>query len=329
MCPPGVDQTMRSSQQWLLYAPELEQRHSFTKTDDGWGTKFTEITSGNGNFDAWEMLARPASSAMKVHRVKGDCRRGRFDMLSNELIDMVLEHVSEDPVDMMAVGLTCEGFWYPVSQHIHRSYLKNAAPWANTKIILQGSYSTKLPETLVSSPAVGKAGGRNGSRMPPAARKLFWAGWNFDAPKTVIQMEEQWRNVAELHKESSRIPQNRWSEMQQQLSCSYLLPRDQPWILRNLTTKEVVSSEGPGRRRTRGGKSSTGMTFENVLLMKTFWTTHPQYGLEDKECHPCDWAGHCFDIVTENFHNIEGGEGWRDVTAAVEKDVVAWKKIQS
>jgi len=327
MCPPGVDQTMRSAQQWLLYAPELEQRHSFTKADDGWGTKFTQITSGNGSFDAWELLARPAAdSAMQVNNANNDCRRGWFDLLSNELIDMVLEHISEDSVDMMALGLTCEGFWELVSQHIHRTFLKSAAPWANTPIILQGSYATELPESMLMSPAVTKAAEGSSMRMS-AARKLFWAGWSFDRPKTVTEIEDEWRSAADLHRESSRIPKDRWSQIETQLGSSYLLTKDQMWVLRNLTTKEVVSSQ---ERTTRRGKTSTGTTFEDVLLMKTFWTTHPQYALDDDtECHPSDWAGHCFDIVTEKVHDVEAGEGWRDVTAEVEKEVEGWKKIKS
>ncbi|KAH7400449.1 hypothetical protein BKA64DRAFT_482129 [Cadophora sp. MPI-SDFR-AT-0126] len=328
MCPPGVDQTMRSPQQWLLYAPELEQRHSFTETDDGWGTKLNDITSSKALFDVWELLARPVSAATKVPTLKGVCCRGRFDILSHELIDMILEHVSDDLVDIMALGLTCEGFWSPVSQHIYRSFLKCAAPWANAKIIFQGSYSTNLPETLVSSPAVEKAVDEDGSWMP-ISRKLFWAGWNFDAPKTGTQLQEQWRNAAALHRESSGIPKNRWSEIQQQLSCLPPSPRDQACVLRNLTTKEVVSSEGPGRRRTRQGKSSTEMTFEDVLLMKTFWTTYPPYELREMECNFGDWAGHHFDIVTLKIHNAEGGEGWQDVTSRLEKEVMAWKKAQS
>ena len=320
---------MRSAQQWLLYAPEIEQRHAFTKEDDGWGTGFTEIVSGDISLNAWELLARPAAdSAMKVNNANNDCRRGWFDLLSNELIDMVLEYVSEDAVDMVALGLTCEGFWEDVSQHIHRTYVKSAAPWANTPIILQGSYTTELPECMLKSGAITKAANGSSMRMS-VARKLFWAGWSFGKPKTVTEMEEQYRMAAELHKESSRIPEDRWSEIQTQLESSYRFPKDHRWVLRNLTTKEVVTSEALGCRMTRQGRNPV-VSFEDVLLMKTFWTTHPQsvFDDDDTECHPSDWVGHCFDIVTEKVHNSEGSEGWRDVTAEVENQVEAWKKIK-
>ncbi|KAH9206443.1 hypothetical protein DL95DRAFT_396933 [Leptodontidium sp. 2 PMI_412] len=329
MCPPGVDQTMRSPQQWLLYAPELEQRHSFTEEGDGWGTKFTEIFSeGDKLFDTWAMLARPAHSRLKRTPLKSDGRRGLFDLLSNELIDMILEHVVEDPVDTMALGLTCEGFWYPVSQYIHTSYIKSAAPWANTKIILQGSYSTTLPLSLVESPAVSKATRYNGSRMP-SSRKLFWAGWDFEQPKTLKQVEREWRTAAVMHKESSHIPDSRWDELQEQLTTSYLFPCDQNWLLRNFTNKEFVSSGHSTQRNIgRSEKSVEGLRFEDVLLMKIFWASHSHHERSDKECHPSVWAGHCFDVVTEAFHKAEGGDGWRDVTAETERDVVAWKLAQ-
>ncbi|KAK0108668.1 hypothetical protein ONS95_003459 [Cadophora gregata] len=329
MCPPGVDQTMRSPQQWLLYAPELEQRHAFTKNDNDWGTTFTDISSGTVNFNVWALLARPIHSSVVTHPVKSSSHfhRGRFNTLSNELIDMILSYISSDPSDMIALGLTCESFWYLVAQHIHRCYLKSAAPWAGAKIIFQGSYATELPEFLVDSPAVLKADAGDRIRMPPA-RQIFWTGWCFKKVKSFTSLEEEWLQAIEMWKGSSGIPEQRWREMMQHLDTSYLFPRDHPWVLRNLTKKEFVSSKVPERRRTRGGKDCSETTFEEVLLMKTFWKAHPPYVHYDKECRPSKWAGHCFDIVREDVHVAEGGEGWKDLTVSVERDVMAWKMMQ-
>ncbi|KAG4438162.1 hypothetical protein IFR05_006373 [Cadophora sp. M221] len=326
MCPPGVDQTERSPQQWLLYAPELAQRYSFTEEGDGWGTDFNTICSESPNYlNAWDILARPAHSEMKSAPMKTEGRSGRFHLLSNELIDMILEYVTEDPVDTMALGLASERFWYPVSQQIHNSYLKGAAPWANTKILLQGSYSTTLPPSLLESPAVSKVIEWDGSRMP-LSRKLFWAGWEFETTKTLSKVEREWRAAAMMHKESSRIPESRWDRLQEQITTSYLFPRDQNWLLRNLTSKEFISSASPIRRNTRRSeKSAEGLRFEDVFLMKTLWTTDPPYEQDGKECDASVWARHCFDIVTEAIHKTEGGYGWQDVTAEIERDVAAWK----
>lgn len=150
---------------------------------------------------------------------------GIFDLLSNELIDITFEYIIEDLQDTIAIGLTGEGFWHLVSSYIQSSYIRESAPWANTKLVFQGSWSTDLPESLAGCKTVEGIVEDDHSRKP-AVRKLFWASGNFDELMTNKQKERQWRNALEMCKESNRIHEERWSEIERGVSCDDLCPRD-------------------------------------------------------------------------------------------------------
>jgi len=56
--------------------------------------------------------------------------------------------------------------------------------------------------------------------------------------------------------------------------------------------------------------------------MRICWTSQPSYALKDLGIHRGTWAGHLFDIVTQENHEAEVGlTGWRDVSAEVVKEV--------
>ncbi len=112
MCVKGVDHSLRCSQPWLILAPELKQKHAFAKDgSNGWGFEFNStFTPDLEILVVWSMLARPITSNITVQPIEQDCRTGIFDVLSNELIDMIFEYIAEDPKDTIALGLTCEAF---------------------------------------------------------------------------------------------------------------------------------------------------------------------------------------------------------------------------
>ncbi len=316
MCGKGVDQTMRSPQQWLILAPETKQKHAFARDgSDGWGFKFNDhFTPDSEIFDVWSMLARPVIASITIQPMQQDCRMGTFDVLSNELIDMIFAYVTEVPKDTVALGLTCEAFWYLASSYIQRSYIRYSAPWAGTKLIFQGSWSTDLPESISGWKVVEDIVDDDHSRKP-VARKLFWASWDFDEPVTCRQREKQLRHAMELFKERSRTPEGRWGGIERSITCDGLFPKDRTWMLRNLTTNEFVSYDPQKpEESTEGRKDTKPLRFEDVLLMKTCWTDRAPHGWEDLEIHRGKWASHRFDIVAEEVHLKEAATEWRDVT---------------
>ena len=119
MCGKGVDQTMRSSQRWQVIALELQERHSL---GEELGLYFEELKEAlftdEIDFDVWGALARPVLPAKPseemLPRDDGEeshpCRMslGMFDLLSNELIHIIIDNLSQSDDDrLIALGLTC------------------------------------------------------------------------------------------------------------------------------------------------------------------------------------------------------------------------------
>ncbi|KAI1325156.1 hypothetical protein F5Y16DRAFT_378517 [Xylariaceae sp. FL0255] len=97
-------------------------------------------------------------------------------------------------------------------------------------------------------------------------------------------------------------------------------PEDTPWILRNLTTKQIVRAEAIALDPTdiRGPRIDV-LGFGDIVMQQTTWQ---DWRSDDKSLWPTrPWAGHCFDIVTLERHNMEtAGEEWCDVSEEVARD---------
>jgi hypothetical protein len=102
-------------------------------------------------------------------------------------------------------------------------------------------------------------------------------------------------------------------------------PTDQPWVLRNLTTKQFVRSEAIALKEEfiRGPDISV-LGFGEVVLSRICWSSSNAFGIEEPAniCRGI-WAGHCFDITTLAKHQEEtrNGGGWTDASDEVAKEI--------
>ncbi|KAI0889775.1 uncharacterized protein GGS22DRAFT_149136 [Annulohypoxylon maeteangense] len=105
---------------------------------------------------------------------------------------------------------------------------------------------------------------------------------------------------------------------------------DQPWILRNLTTKQFVRAEAIALRPEYvHGPRIEGLGFGHVVLARTGWSSYLTSNLAYmlKTNHAVDiargvWAGHCFDITTLAKHEeTTKAEEWADVSQEVVKEI--------
>jgi hypothetical protein len=117
------------------------------------------------------------------------------------------------------------------------------------------------------------------------------------------------------------------------VSDSNYLPQDEPWILRNLTTKEIVRSEAIALKPefVRGPHIDV-LGFGHAVLSRICWSTSPSLSTVDPRGTTSItrgvWAGHCFDITTLARHEseTEGVTGWSDVSRQVAEEMaVIWE----
>lgn len=100
-------------------------------------------------------------------------------------------------------------------------------------------------------------------------------------------------------------------------------PANQPWILRNLTTKEFVRADGIALApQLINGPDIRGIGFAELLILKTLWTNTANV----LGCNPRGvWAGHRFDITTVDRHQKEmarSASQWADISEEVFKEMM-------
>jgi hypothetical protein len=61
--------------------------------------------------------------------------------------------------------------------------------------------------------------------------------------------------------------------------------------------------------------------------MRICWPSEPSYSNRILDIHRGKWAGHRFDIVSQEIHETEAGvQGWRDVSAEIVKEAQEFRR---
>ena len=105
---------------------------------------------------------------------------------------------------------------------------------------------------------------------------------------------------------------------------SRFYPKDQLWILRNLTTREYVRSEAIALKPEYiHGPHIDFLGFGEVILSRVSWSTDPSVATPyEGGLHRGVWAGHYFDITTMARHEQDTKEeGWKDVSEEVAEEI--------
>ncbi|KAF5122558.1 hypothetical protein E5D57_013042 [Metarhizium anisopliae] len=116
-------------------------------------------------------------------------------------------------------------------------------------------------------------------------------------------------------------------------------PQDQPWILRNLTTKQFVRAEAIAlKQEFIHGPDIDVLGFGHAVLLRICWSSRPVPHVDPENIARGIWAGHCFDITMLAKHQEKtgAGEGWTDISDEVAKEIAtfcetnlgpAWRSI--
>ncbi|EPE24411.1 hypothetical protein GLAREA_08263 [Glarea lozoyensis ATCC 20868] len=335
MCPPGVDQTTRTSPKWKLLSPETQQvlpQHATSdeayETDVWFHEDIVKASFGlkPALFDAWTLLARPVkptSNDKKKRQHRFHEHSSGFDTLSNEIVDLIFSHILPHKTDAisLALALDSQRIWQIIFRHTNRTTLELLAPMAGKTLTIQCSWSTALPTPIQEQTELLKIVAPSGGygRMCEA-RRFFWNHTTFPNPQTADMESAEWVEAVGKHLD----PETGLSKyLLRELHHSKFFPKGQ-WMLRNLTTQEYVCSEAPLSRSAKKPLAD----FNTILMHRTTWATHNEDSFMTKlGLGVGKWAGCRFDIVSQDVFEAEKSTEWRDTTREVNDEVWAAREV--
>lgn len=357
MCPPWVDQTARSRQQWHILAPSLASHYDITDDCMDRRSITTLANSINGDFawDAFDKLVnRPpihtddlGKVLSKLSQVDGSPETSPIEALPTELLAMVLSDDSLRTPDLLSLGVCSNALWQQCLSQVLANVSKG--PWINTHLICTGTYLDDLPPSIhelepslrqqeddwrARMPRPGQ-GMRSAPGMCPARR---W-NWGKIAESTVLAtVADEWLNAFDsMFKEDDNGILAADRKVLRK-SLNHVLSVSQPklrshWTLRNHTTRQYVQLKCAYNGAMEPQLHVKGvplLSLDKALLMRLCWTKldYPAgYNPAAERVLRGQWAGHRFDVVSAGQGSRGGSaEGWEDVTGDLVKQWKEWKR---
>ncbi|KXX74392.1 hypothetical protein MMYC01_209937 [Madurella mycetomatis] len=262
-----------------------------------------------------------------------------FSDLPPEIHLLIFDHI-EFIEDIICLGLASRYFWTFARDYVHTYYMSFLGRWAGENIVCvgKGVKPGDYPRGLFSAEELDTFQQRKANLWVPNDGHLQYVLCgepfslrHFTSPRVSVVEEapdlgaESWRLYSHCRgraKQEDSAFRATYSELV--VTMSTYTPRDQPWILRNLTTKQFVRSEAIALKPEyiRGPDISV-LGFGEVVLSRICWSTSSSVGLNERtNISRGVWAGHCFDITTLARHQDDtGGEEWTDVSDEVAKEI--------
>lgn len=350
MCPPGVDQTCRTPQQWHILLPQRRQRQTLRSTDC-YSSSPPDFLIADVGFDALNKLARIENNRPRSTDSGLGTGAARSTQLSPleampaELLANILDDPGLDPADILAVGVCSTTLWSHALLHIRQARRRDASPFANTPLLCTGTHLTELPSAVHELYPEQLAKQREWDRRPQGYGRAVSRGmcparvWNWAAVSKYDRLEGDSASIWLSAFDALEIEDVH-------LFCSYSLRRSletllrpqafddkSGWILRNMTAREyvrlelVASEQDHNARANVEGASS--LSLDKALVLRICWGGAWGWGDENKrERDLCSgkWAGHYFDVVRKDAGALVGA-GWQEVTEEIVKEGEAWEKV--
>lgn len=355
---PLLNWVCRFPDQYVLYAPNTMEAHHFEQYTCALHN-FFNTPDQEDEMWFWNGFATPIVDARRHQQFRRDVDvRGEvspLERLPTELVDHVLDSFVDaydipwkTKQDMLALGLSSRILYPVVLSRIHREQNhRRTSPWAGKRI---GFYAA-------------------GAKMPLAHTDGQYTYWDFLYPskamsswswkKSVLQPGMEWRRaISEVRVKWNGFLETDWQNIQIDISQAYRFPQDRIWVLRNLTTRQIVRSDAlvppdsvvPAEaivspelsyknrfrdlwhKLTAGSKSDNDMpeleplSLAQILLVLTVYADSDDVPRLERKFYfqKGIWSTHAFDVVTLDNH-IESlamsKTQWTDVSASVVADV--------
>ncbi|KAI5861208.1 hypothetical protein GGS23DRAFT_577579 [Durotheca rogersii] len=288
----------------------------------------------------------------KLAKVKSSGREGEANAdrpvtISHLPVEILLEIFAQVELvpDLVCLGLANRRLWAIARECLHDYYQSFLRQWAGKRIVCVGEYTKPgdYPPGLFSEEEVQELGQTTLGQLyngqlcddleyidPNEPVTLAHFTWDY-----VSGIERSYGH--DLYLESTNIfiacQERDPRDPGLKLACKDIripdtdfYPKDQRWILRNLTTKEFVRSESIAiKPELIYGPTIYGIGFGEVLLSRICWSSDDFLAMDPKissRIYRGVWAGHRFDITTVTKHRDETeGEPWSDVSEEVAKEI--------
>lgn len=266
-----------------------------------------------------------------------DRKPGSFRRFPTEIHRLIFEHCYDDDLEsVIPLGVTNRYFWSIAREYVVRYFMQFLGVWAGQQLITVGDYVNvddyppglfateeekenlfkRRPEDDVDQPTVGQ--------QPVTLYDRIVNSFEPEAPEAITGSGGWDYFISGALREDPGYQAVK-NEIRMQPDDFY--PRDEVWILRNLTTYQYVRREPlelqPGLAH---GPFVRGIGFGCVVLSRISWSSDSSVSLQDPtgRIHRGVWAGHRFDITTMARHEkLTAGQNWTDVTAELVEEVTA------
>jgi len=252
--------------------------------------------------------------------------RDMFSGLPVELLELVFNDLRIE--DVLTLSLVSRYFWSVGEKHIQTYVLSSLAPWAGEAIVCvgdgikQGDYP---PGMLTAKEENDLHECLRNKNLPTNLSSFVdlcaWIRGDVSPSTTLLRKllkSEQYHSM--LDSDRFQLLNTVWPDLSQ------FYPKDQFWILRNLTTKVYVRSEAIALEPAHiHGPNIDFIGFGEVILSRTCWSTDSSISMEyEGNIHRGIWAGHCFDITTLGRHRQDANcDEWIDVSEDVAKEIAS------
>ncbi|KAG6067149.1 hypothetical protein E4U32_004525 [Claviceps aff. humidiphila group G2b] len=277
-----------------------------------------------------------------------DRKPGSFSQFPTEIHRLIFEQCYDDDLkSVIFLGATSQYFWSIAREYVVRDFMESLGVWAGQQLITVGDY-VKVddhPPGLFAT----EEDKENLLKRRPEDDELG----DEESEDEFYQLSEDQQTLTlyeRIDRSFTELPRARYraSDVDGYYSILDALaqdpcyrtvtdvffmerddfyPRDEVWILRNLTTQQYVRREPlelePGLAH---GPFVRGIGFGGVVLSRISWSSDNSTALNDPtgRIHRGLWAGHRFDITTMTRHEkLTAGQNWTDVTEEVVEEVNA------
>ncbi|OBT66179.1 hypothetical protein VE03_05099 [Pseudogymnoascus sp. 23342-1-I1] len=261
--------------------------------------------------------------------------RATFNTLPAEIYSLIFNHLN-DNVDLTCMGLATPYLWGITQSIMYHRYKARLGKWAGEKIVIVGEdigrgdyppdlFSAEEAEALLKEVQVWDRKRYPRRTVPITSIDLTYLPATYETGLTIAA--EAARVYYAVLRRYSRHPSIKQREDLLWIFTERpdFTPRDEAWVLRNLTTKEFVTAEGIAFDKERiEGPFVYGIGFADAILARALWTSRGTGVLEyGGQIGRGVWAGHRFEITTRSRHDqATKGEEWKDVSEEVRGEIV-------